>query len=580
MATLLSPTKIPNYSDATAPFRATAIIVLYRIAPHNSTAFRSLMQAHEELRGNEGHVSILLWDNSPEPHHPIDLPEDVIYRHDSRNPGLALAYNHALELASQRESDWLITLDQDTTVPPDYLIQLATSSRQFAGRSDIGAIVPQIAIGKKLLSPYHFILDALPKWLPKGYVGIPAGQIFAFNSGAMIRVAALRQIGGYDPRFPLDQSDSAMFHRLHEHGKRVYVDGNIQLQHKLSFIDMNVSLNCERYRQALLAESAFWDRHMNWLAGCERTLRLFFRMIRQWARKDRRDLRQVTKDFLLLRIFRSRMFRLQNWRKTLNRNLQATSSTANFVKPRPVVSVCMAAYNGSRFIEQQLESILPQLCSSDEVVIIDDCSQDDTVARVHRINDSRIRLFRHESNQGIVATFEEALRCATGNILFLSDDDDLWAPNKVARFLHEFETHFDLQVATSKVALIDEDGFRLPDTHINRRGHFASGFWRNVAMNHYQGSAMVIRADLLGTVLPFPCRPSFLHDVWIGTRNDAAGGKTVFIDEPLVYYRRHSQNASKTQRPLQQLRIRIDLLVAHLARVLLRPGLKSSKASL
>lgn len=580
MATLFSPAQIPTYGDATVPFRATAVIVLYRIAPQNSPAFRSLVQAREELRGNEGRVSIVLWDNSPDPHLPIDLPEDVIYRHDSRNPGLALAYNQALEIASHRESDWLITLDQDTTVPFDYLIQMASSSRQFAGRSDIGAIVPQIAIGKKLLSPYHFILGALPKWYPKGYVGIPADQVVAFNSGAMIRVAILRQSDGYDPRFPLDHSDTAMFHKLHEHGKHVYIDGKIQLQHQLSFIDMNASLTCERYRQALLAESAFWDQHMNRLAGCERTLRLFLRMIRQWVRKDRREFRHITNAFLLMRIFRSRQFRLRKWRETLSGKPQTESAMPGSVSLRPKLSVCMAAYNGSRFIEQQLESVLPQLSSSDEVVVIDDCSQDDTVARVHQINDSRILLFRHESNQGIVATFEEALSRATGNILFLSDDDDLWAPNKVVRFLREFETHPDIQVVTSKVALIDEDGFRLPDTRVNRRGNFANGFWRNIAMNHYQGSAMAIRANLLGTVLPFPRRPSFLHDVWIGTRNDATGGKTAFIDEPLVYYRRHSHNASKMHHPLQQLRIRIDLLIAHLARVLLRPGLRSSKASL
>jgi glycosyltransferase involved in cell wall biosynthesis len=239
----------------------------------------------------------------------------------------------------------------------------------------------------------------------------------------------------------------------------------------------------------------------------------------------------------------------------------------------------MAAYNGSRFIEQQLESILPQLSSTDEIVVIDDCSQDETVDSIRRFNDSRIRLFTHGSNQGIVTTFEEALRRATGNILFLCDDDDLWSPTKVELVLREFETHPEVQVVTSKVALIDEDGFRLPDAGVNRHGNFANGFWRNIAMNHYQGSAMAIRANLLGTVLPFPRRRSFLHDVWIGTRNDIVGGRTAFIDEPLVYYRRHSHNASKKHNLIQQLRIRADLLIAHIARGLLRPDLRNSKSS-
>jgi glycosyltransferase involved in cell wall biosynthesis len=229
---------------------------------------------------------------------------------------------------------------------------------------------------------------------------------------------------------------------------------------------------------------------------------------------------------------------------------------------------CMAAYNGSQFIEEQLRSILPQLGGDDEVVVIDDGSQDDSAARVRTIGDSRIRLFAHGKNRGIVRTFEEALRCAKGQILFLCDDDDLWAPNKVERFLKEFAGKGDVQVVVSKAALIDERGAHLPDGRVNRYGRFVSGFWRNVFVNHYQGSAMAIRASLLGTVLPFPCGRSFLHDAWIGTCNEAAGGKTAFIDEPLLYYRRHARNESQRHGALRQIRLQVELLMSHIAHAL------------
>lgn len=78
----------------------------------------------------------------------------------------------------------------------------------------------------------------------------------------------------------------------------------------------------------------------------------------------------------------------------------------------------MAAFNGERFIQAQLESILPQLASDDKIVIVNDCSQDETIARVVGLGDARIRLFAHQSNEGVVVTFEDALRCATGDILF------------------------------------------------------------------------------------------------------------------------------------------------------------------
>jgi glycosyltransferase involved in cell wall biosynthesis len=225
----------------------------------------------------------------------------------------------------------------------------------------------------------------------------------------------------------------------------------------------------------------------------------------------------------------------------------------------------MAAYNGGKFVAAQLQSILAQLGPEDEVVIVDDGSSDDTVGQIMANGDPRIRLMRHSENRGVMATFEDALRSATGKILFLCDDDDLWAPAKVPRFLELFARRPVVEIVQSRVRMIDEHGEPLSDSQINRMGKFLPGFWRNLFMNHYQGSAMAIRASLLGRVLPFPVRGSFLHDAWIGTRNDLLGGKVAFIDEELLFYRRHTHNASGTKSRLLQVKTRIDLLLAHIA---------------
>jgi glycosyltransferase involved in cell wall biosynthesis len=223
----------------------------------------------------------------------------------------------------------------------------------------------------------------------------------------------------------------------------------------------------------------------------------------------------------------------------------------------------MAAYNGGPFVEAQMQSILVQLRPEDEVVIVDDGSTDGTEERIEKLGDPRIRLLKHEKNAGVVATFEDALRSASGDILFLCDDDDIWAPTKARRFLDIFEERPDVKIVTSRVRMIDENGRPIPDSRINRKGRFLPGFWRNLYMNHYQGSAMAIRASLLGRVLPFPLHRLFLHDAWIGTRNDLLGGKAVFVDEDLLFYRRHRKNASRTEPPLRQIRKRIELLLAH-----------------
>ncbi len=545
------------------PFHATAVIVLYGMTPEGSPAFRSLIEARAMTTAADGNTSIVVWDNSPSEPENVVLPDDVLYFHDARNLGLAFAYNQALEIAIRKGSQWLITLDQDTTLPVDYLTRMVGTARLYASRCEIGAILPQIAFGPKRLSPNRFLFGAIPDWYRAGFRGVPEEPVFAMNSGAMVRVDALKQIGGYDLRFPLDHSDFVMLFNLHQHGKRVSIEGNIQLQHEFSMMDMNRLVSEGRYRRGLTTETAFWDLHMNWLAGCERTARLALRMVRHWMRGDRKELRRVTLQFLGWRLFRSKKTRLRGWRESLAEQTPAAMSFSSAAPSRAKVSVCMAAYNGARFIEAQIASILPQLAPDDEIVIVDDNSQDDTVARITSMRDPRIRLYAHDRNEGVVATFEDALRCATGHILFLSDDDDLWAPTKVERILREFEAHPEAQLVASRVALIDERGAVLPDARVNRYGRFVPGFWRNIFKNHYQGSAMAIRASFLGQVLPFPREKLFLHDAWIGTRNDARGGKTIFIDEPLVYYRRHSQNASRRYGLMRVIKLRINLLIAH-----------------
>ena len=553
----------PVFVETEVLLTVTVVIVLYRMEFAQSPAYQSVMAARAMLSSDLGNVHVLLWDNSPGNRGLNDLPEGVAYFPDESNSGLATAYNRAIEWAQQRGSEWLLTLDQDTAVPDDFFVKMAAAARASTRHAGIGAIVPQIVAGGKHLSPNYFQFGAIPRWYRTGFVGVPREPVFAFNSGAMLKVAALRQVGGYDPRFWLDNSDAMIFSKLHEHGKRVYVAGDIQVEHEFSMKDMQQRMSPERYRNALFAETAFWDMRMNRAAGWERTLRLALRLVKQWWRKDSTELRRITWQALMRRLFTSRQRRIQEWMEGEGSRVRdVRASLQSTAEPR--ISACMAAYNGGAFVEAQLHSILSQLKPRDEVVIVDDGSIDDTLQRVTKIGDARVRLLRHERNAGVVATFEDALRSATGDVLFLCDDDDLWAPTKVRQFLDVFGHQADVGIVLSRVSMIDENGEPLPDSRINRGGRFSVGFWRNLYMNHYQGSAMAVRASLLGRVLPFPVRKSFLHDAWIGTRNDWMGGKVAFLDEDLLYYRRHGNNASRTKSLTKQIYTRVELLMAHL----------------
>jgi glycosyltransferase involved in cell wall biosynthesis len=555
----------PVFRKVATSLKVMVVIVLYRIAPKESPAFKSVMAARQEFGRDAGDVRVLLWDNSPMAGAGEALPEGVAYFADDSNSGLATAYNRALEWAQLHGAEWLLTLDQDTAVPAEFFEKMAAAAMESSRYSGIGAVVPQIAAGGKQLSPNWFQLGAIPRWYRSGYTGVPAEPVFAFNSGAMLRVDALKQVGGYDLRFWLDDSDAMIFSKLHEHGKRVYVAGDIQVEHEFSMKDMQRRMSPVRYRNALLAETAFWDLRMNRMAGWERALRLMVRMVKHWMRGDSAELRQITWQALIRRLITSRRRRIEEWMRATEERVRSAEQRSG----EPQISACMAAYNGGPFVKAQMQSILTQLGPNDELVVVDDCSKDDTVERIEQVGDARVKLLRHERNAGVVATFEDALRCATGEVLFLCDDDDLWAPTKVQRFMEVFASRPDVEIVSSRVRIIDENDRPLPHSRINRQGRFLPGFWRNLIVNHYQGSAMAIRASLLGRVLPLPARGSFLHDVWIGTRSELLGGKTYFIDEDLLYYRRHSSNASRTKSLPAQIQTRMDLLLAHLRHALL-----------
>lgn len=216
------------------------------------------------------------------------------------------------------------------------------------------------------------------------------------------------------------------------------------------------------------------------------------------------------------------------------------------------VSVCMAVYNGSWWLRPQLSSILAELHPDDEVVVVDDASSDDSVTIVESFEDPRVRIFRHEHNRGYVATFEDALSRASGDVIFLADQDDVWVPGR-RQVLTQALVHAD--VAASELVLLD-GGEPLPHPltgrpwRLRRRRRFVRlhrqlAIWAGVAP--YYGCAMAVRRAFLSAVLPFPDFLTESHDLWIATVGNAAG---TVADVPVATVRRrlHEANAS-TSRP-------------------------------
>ncbi len=222
------------------------------------------------------------------------------------------------------------------------------------------------------------------------------------------------------------------------------------------------------------------------------------------------------------------------------------------------ISVCMAAYNGHRFIETQLRSILCQLGAEDELVLVDDGSRDNTVEIVAGLGDARIRVLRNAQNRGVIRTFERALTLAQGDLIFLSDQDDVWRSDKVAQFKTLFETHPEITLALSNAEVIDAEGNMIRESWFSNRP-FKRGVWANLYKNRYLGCGMVFRRSVLDRCLPFP-KDIPMHDMWIGIMGQLSG-RVHFIEEPLIRYRRHGGNTAVTRAPLfQMIQWRIGLV--------------------
>jgi glycosyltransferase involved in cell wall biosynthesis len=204
----------------------------------------------------------------------------------------------------------------------------------------------------------------------------------------------------------------------------------------------------------------------------------------------------------------------------------------------------MASYQGRRHIAEQLQSIFAQLCDDDEVIIVDDGSTDGTCEEVSAMQDPRVVLIRNQKNRGVLRAFEAALSRCSGDVVFLSDQDDLWLPNKVETVLDSLARDPNLMLVASDAILIDEQGKKIGDSFYAQRGKFRSGLWSNVLIGKFHGCTMAFRSTLLRRALPFPSANQVHHDTWIGCVNALIGGKTRYIAEPLVAYRRHSTNVT------------------------------------
>lgn len=221
---------------------------------------------------------------------------------------------------------------------------------------------------------------------------------------------------------------------------------------------------------------------------------------------------------------------------------------------RPRLSIVMCTYNGAAYLQPQLDSLLAQSLRPDEIVIGDDGSTDASMDMLQafavRARDAGIavRLLRHRENMGYVDNFSAGLRAATGEVLFLCDQDDVWQADKLARMSERFEQHPSLLLLHSDARLVDAEGRSLGCSLFEALQmtpqekeaiHGGRAFDVVLRRSFVTGATAALRRELVSLALPVA--PGWIHDEWLAALA-AAAGRVDFIDEPLIDYRQHGAN--------------------------------------
>ena len=190
-------------------------------------------------------------------------------------------------------------------------------------------------------------------------------------------------------------------------------------------------------------------------------------------------------------------------------------------------------------MEQQLASILAVLGPADEIVVSDDGSVDDTVARVHRINDPRVRVLARGERLGYQENFARAIAAAGGEYVFFSDQDDICLPARVPLSLAALATAV---CVCGDAVVVDEALHVLHPSHFaQRRARFGAAWL--IARPAVIGATMACRRAFLVAQLPFP--RGVPHDLWLSVQAARRHRLTV-VREPLILYRRHGTALSAT----------------------------------
>ena len=219
------------------------------------------------------------------------------------------------------------------------------------------------------------------------------------------------------------------------------------------------------------------------------------------------------------------------------------------------IDILMATYNGEKYLAEQIDSIICQTYKNWNLLIRDDGSSDNTfkILKEYEKKDDSIKIIKDKKgNLGIAKNFEELLKISSSELIMFSDQDDVWKKDKI-KIMLKYVGNSDLIISDAivtneKLECISESLFCLVKSK--------NGIIKNVIKNTYYGCCMLFKRKILEEVLPIPNNKEIGHDLWIGLISEKYY-KVKFIDEKLIYFRRHSNNVTTINKSKRNIRKKI-----------------------
>ena len=223
------------------------------------------------------------------------------------------------------------------------------------------------------------------------------------------------------------------------------------------------------------------------------------------------------------------------------------------------IDILLATYNGEKFVKEQIESILNQTFENFNLIISDDASTDNTlnILEEYEKKDTRIKVFKKEKNEGLIANFEFLLKNVTSDYFMFSDQDDIWKKDKIEKSINKLKeensglVYTDLEIVDENLNVIYPSYWKYKKIYnkIIKYNNFEALYLNNFVT----GCTILAKSKYIKNILPLPRNSKFvLHDYWTALIISAKD-KISYVEEPTIQYRQHKDNRVGSSRKSDQL---------------------------